>query len=73
MLSKSETPQIVTTSGPLIVRAAAQLRQSIRTDARKRTRSAVVRMCLADMSLPHNAWGTEQERGDIEAAHEFCS
>lgn len=50
-LSKSLIPHRPTTSWPLSVRAAAQSRQSTRTEAWKRTRSAVVRMCFADMMV----------------------
>lgn len=49
--SSGPAPQAPTNSTPLIVRADPQSPHSMRTLARKRTRSAPVWMCLVD--IPH--------------------
>ena len=49
--SNPQVPSAWQTCGPLMVRAAAQWGQSMRIAAPNLTRSAVVRMCLADMPL----------------------
>jgi hypothetical protein len=48
--SSGQEPKAVTASGPLIVLAEAQSRQSSLMLARNRTRSPMTRICLADMS-----------------------
>jgi hypothetical protein len=56
--SSGQDPKAVTASGPLIVRAEAQSRQSSRMLALNRTRSPITRICLADMSRACSSPGT---------------
>lgn len=51
----------MTASGPVIVRAAAQFRQSSRMLALKRTRSPITLICFADMTRACSSTRTDQD------------